>query len=204
MYCGACGSLLDGREQFCPKCGAAQSPASQVPPVAGISSQIQAHRAQVVVVHNNKLYIGFTLLLSLCAAFLAGCMVLMVFSLLFPLSALNFSQGVSAVQWGFGALIFGYMCPALWKISMGMIHHHVKMDSRGVDFMLGTKKAPKELFMPWDKVASIQQKRAGMAQQFTVRGSDGSYATFTSYTFARPLKVARLIAERTGIAIQKV
>jgi len=89
MYCGACGSLLDGREQFCPKCGAAQSPASQVPPVAGISSQIQAHRAQVVVVHNNKLYIGFTLLLSLCAAFLAGCMVLMVFSLLFPLSAPN-------------------------------------------------------------------------------------------------------------------
>jgi hypothetical protein len=36
-----------------------------------------------------------------------------------------------------------------------------------------------------------------------VIGKDGSEARFSSYTFFRPKHVLRLIAERTGLAIQE-
>jgi hypothetical protein len=56
-----------------------------------------------------------------------------------------------------------------------MINYKVKLDERGVVFNTGTKKKPGKLFS----------------------------ATFTSYTFLRPGKVARMIAERAGLTIQK-
>jgi hypothetical protein len=77
------------------------------------------------------------------------------------------------------------------------------MDVRGAMFNLGTKKRPSDLFLAWDQIAAIWQKRVGNAQQFYVQGRDGSEARFSSYTFFRPKKVARLIAERTGLPIQK-
>jgi hypothetical protein len=84
-----------------------------------------------------------------------------------------------------------------------MANYTVKMDDRGVDFNLGTKKKPVELFMAWDNVASVEQKRVGNAQQFTITGKDGSFARFSSYTFVRPKKIARMIAERVGQTIQR-
>jgi len=72
-----------------------------------------------------------------------------------------------------------------------------------VNFNLGTKKKPSDLFLAWDQIAAIRHKRVGNAQQYTVQGRDGSEARFSSYTFFRPRKVARLIAERTGLAIQE-
>lgn len=203
MYCSTCGFLLSGQEPYCPKCGKALAPANHGAPGGGISSQMEIHRAKAVVMRNNKFFIGLTLLGSLFALFLAAGFTIMVFVELFPESGFNAGHAINAVQWAFGALVFGLMCPATWKMAMGMLHYNVKMDSQGVDFNLGTKKTPQEVFLPWDKVAAIQQKRVGMHQQFTVQGTDGSYVTFTSYTFFRPKKVARLIAQRTGLVIQK-
>jgi len=79
----------------------------------------------------------------------------------------------------------------------------ITLDSRGIDFSLGTKEEPQELFLAWDRIAAIKHKRVGSAQQYSVVGTDGSQAIFTSYTFFRPKKVARMIAARTGQAIQK-
>jgi hypothetical protein len=84
-----------------------------------------------------------------------------------------------------------------------MINFNVKLDERGADFNLGTKKKPRELFMAWEQVSSVQQKRVGNAQEFTILGSNGSRASFTSNTFFRPKKVARMIADRAGLTIQK-
>ena len=203
MYCPECGFLLSGQEPYCPKCGKAQAPANPGAPGGGISSQIELHRAKAVVVRNSRFLIVLTLLTSLFALFLAACMAIMVFVELFPEGGFNAGHAISAVQWAFGALVFGLMCPAMWKMAMNMFHYNVKMDSGGVDFTLGTKKSPKELFLAWDKVAAIQRKKVGMHQEFTVQGTDGSYAMFTNYTFFRPKKVARLIAQRTGLVIQK-
>jgi hypothetical protein len=170
--------------------------------VAGITSQIAAERARPKVLHNSRIVCWGMMGVAVCSLLIGVCMVLMVFSVLFPLRAITFMSVLAAAQWGLGGFMMGYMCPWLWKWSLGMLHKKVKLDERGVDFQLGTKKNPQELFMPWDTVASVQQKRVGNAQQFTITGADGSVAQFSSYTFFRPKRVARWIAERVGQTIQ--
>jgi hypothetical protein len=91
----------------------------------------------------------------------------------------------------------------MWKLSRGMAVYKVMLDSRGVNFNLGTKKKPSDLFLAWDQIAAIKHKRVGNAQNYYVLGKDGSEAIFSSYTFFRPKKVARLIAERAGLTIQE-
>ena len=79
-----------------------------------------------------------------------------------------------------------------------------RIAARGVDFNLGTKKKPGELFMAWEQVAAVQQKRVGQVREYTVLGKDGSRASFTSNTLFRSQRIARMIAERAGLTIQKV
>jgi hypothetical protein len=160
------------------------------------------YRATPVVWANSRLFIVVTMFGSIVCAFFSVCMVLMVFSIF------SSSSGVSGnlsnvFWWGFGALAFGYGCPRLWMLARAMSNYKVTMDVRGAMFNLGTKKRPSDLFLAWDQIAAIWQKRVGNAQQFYVQGRDGSEARFSSYTFFRPKKVARLIAERTGLPIQK-
>ena len=171
-------------------------------PGAGITSQIAMYRATPVVLVNSRLLIGVTMICSILFAFLAVCMVLMVFSV-FSSGGSSGGNLFSAVRWGLGALVFGYGCLRFWKLSRAMANYRVMMDSRGVTFNLGTKKQPSDLFLAWDQIAAIRHKRVGNAQQYYVLGRDGSEARFSSYTFFRPKKVARLIAERTGLPIQE-
>jgi hypothetical protein len=120
-----------------------------------------------------------------------------------PLGEFSFMRALAATQWGLGGVMMCYTCPALWKWGQTLAGHSVKLDERGVDFNLGTKNKPLELFMAWDNVALVEQKRVGNAQQFTITGKDGSLAQFSSYTFVRPKRIARMIAERVGQTIQK-
>jgi hypothetical protein len=178
---------------------ASEFPSSNTEGMRGIvTAQIEANRARVVVVRNSRIYIGTLFLLSLASAFIAVCSILAAISQLFPLSALTIGRGLGAAQWGFGGLLFASTCPFLWKTAKKMAHPSVRFDRSDVQFNLGTRKAPIQLSMPWDKITAILQQRVGNAQQFTVQASDGSYVQFSSYTFLRPKKVARLIAERTG------
>ena len=140
---------------------------------------------------------------SLFAGFFSACMVLMVISLIFLQGSLNAGRGWSALQWGIGALAMGYMCPRLWSLGRAMGGYQVLLDIRGVTFNLGTKNKPADLFLAWDKIAAIKFKRVGNAQQCLVEGTDGSEARFSSYTFFRPKKIARMISERAGLAIPK-
>jgi hypothetical protein len=130
------------------------------------------------------------------------CMVLEGGSLLFPLNAISFIAVVAAVQWILGGFLMCMMCPWLWKWSTRMLAFNVKLDARGVDFNLGTTKKPGELFMAWDQVASVQQKRLGRIWEFTIVAKDGSWASYTTNSFFRSKHVARTIAERAGLTIQ--
>jgi hypothetical protein len=67
-------------------------------------------------------------------------MVLIAFSLLFPLSDLNAARGWSAFRWAVSALAMGYMCPWLWNLRRAIAGYQVRLDGRDVDFNLGTKK----------------------------------------------------------------
>jgi hypothetical protein len=84
-----------------------------------------------------------------------------------------------------------------------MLSVNVKLDARGVDLNLGTKKKPVEMFVAWDQVASVQQKRLGKIWEFTIVAKDGSWASYTTNSFFRSKRVARTIAERAGLTIQK-
>ena len=172
-------------------------------PGAGINSQIEFNRATPVVLRNSKILCWVTMTGSLVAAFMSVCMVLMVFSLIFPTSALDADRGWGALRWGIAALAMGYMCPRLWSLGRAMGGYQVLLDARGVPFNLGTKKNPADLFLAWDKIAAIKFKRVANVQQCLVEGTDGSEARFSSYTFFRPKKIARMISERAGLAIQK-
>jgi hypothetical protein len=169
-----------------------------------VMSQIEALRARVVVVHNSRILIAMIFLVSVSAAFIAICAVIYAISLFIPMSGFSVLHGVAAAQWLISGLLFAYMCPFLWKMASKMVYPRASFDGSGVQFNLGTKKAPLALHMPWDRVSSIQQQRVGNAQQFTVKAADGGYVQFNSYTFFRPKKVVRLIAERTGLTIQKI
>ncbi len=172
-------------------------------PGAGITSQIEASRAVPMALHNSRILVGVLMLCSILSAFFAVCMALMVFSVFSSGGGFSTGNLYNAFWWGFGALAFGYGCPWMWKLSRGMAVYKVMLDSRGVNFNLGTKKRPSDLFLAWDQIAAIKHKRVGNAQNYYVLGKDGSEAIFSSYTFFRPKKVARLIAERAGLTIQE-
>jgi hypothetical protein len=48
------------------------------------------------------------------------------------------------------AAVFGYMCPRLWSLARNTAGYQVRLDSRGVNSNLGTKKKPSDLFLTWD------------------------------------------------------
>ena len=177
--------------------------AAQTEAKPGVTAGVAAARAKPMLLHNSR-FVCWTMKGFAIGAVLIGiCMVLMAIPLLQPLSALGFMRGFAALQWVLGGVGMGYMGPGLWKWSTAMAYKRVKMDERGAEFELGTKKAPQSVFLRWDEIASITQTRVGGAIEFMVKGSDGSFAQFSSYSFFRARRVARLIAERAGLLIQK-
>ncbi len=181
--------------------GTTEFPASG--PGAGINSQVEIDRARTMVLRNSRFLVAVTMMGSLFAGIMSVGMVFIVFSQLFPLSDFTNDRGWSGFRWAISALALGFMCARLWNLSQAMAGYEVRLDSRGAEFILGTKKRPSSLLLAWDQIAAIKHKRVGNAQQYWVEGTDGSEARFSSFTFFRPKKVARIIAERAGVAIQK-
>ena len=182
---------------------AAEFPGAGAGPDAGIHSGIEAERAQWVVVRNSRFLLGVVFAASLAAAFMAACFALIALSVLVPVHGMSFSRLANASSWAFAGLCTFLSCPWLWKMGKIMAHNEARLDSRGVDFLFGSSKAPRELFLAWDQIDSIRNRRSGNSQVFTVTARDGSEAMFSSYSFFRPRKLARLIAARAGRTIEK-
>lgn len=162
-----------------------------------------AYLTEPVTLQNSRIACWLTFVVAIVSAFLGVCMMLMVVSVLTPLSAISFMRVLAAVQWGLGGVMFCLMCPSLCQWCLRMLHYKIQLDEKGAEFLLGTRTKPQELFMPWAQITRIEQKRVNNAQQFTITAQDGSYAQFNSYTFFRPGHAARMVAERAGLAIQK-
>jgi hypothetical protein len=160
-------------------------------------------RAKTVFLRNSRIVCWLTFVVAIVSAFLGVCMMLMVVSVLTPLSAISFVRVLAAAQWGLGGLMFCLLCPSLCSWSMRMLNSQVKLDAAGAAFQLGSKKNPAALFMPWDQIVRVEQKRVNNVQLFTITARDGGYAQFNAYTFFRPSHVARTIAGQAGIQIVK-
>ncbi len=171
---------------------------------AGITSQIELNRSKPRVLRNSRTLWWMTMSGSFLGAFLAVCSVPMVLSTVFPLSDLTADRGRGILTWIACASLMSSLCIHLWSVVKPMAGYKVYLDGRGVTFSLGTKTKPAELFMAWDQISAVKSKRAGMVQLYWVEDKDGSEVRFSSYIFFRPKKVARMIAKRAGMVIQKV
>ncbi len=155
--------------------------------------------------HNSRIMIGFMLLVSLSAAFVSLCMLILGLSALFPLHGYTFDRIQNAFWSIFAAVSFAAMCPPLWKWGRRLASYKVLLDAIGVEFHFGTKKNPQEpLRINWDRFKAIQHRRVEKADTYTVLGNDGSSAQFSSYTFVRAKKLAKLIAARASQSIQEI
>jgi hypothetical protein len=171
--------------------------------VPGKPAELAGHSAKTVVLRNSRLVCWMTMGCGIIAVPMGICMVLEGGSLLFPLNAITFLAVLAAAQWILGGFLMSMMLPWAWKWGTRMLSVNVKLDARGVDLNLGTKKKPVEMFVAWDQVASVQQKRLGKIWEFTIVAKDGSWASYTTNSFFRSKRVARTIAERAGLTIQK-
>lgn len=172
-------------------------------PEVGVNSPSDLSRSKHLIYHNSRILCWLTMSLSIVGAFLAVFMMILVVSLFYPTSSLRLGKISHILGWTIGTISMAGMCAWLWSLSRAMAYYRVLLDGRGITFSLGTRKKPEDIFLPWDRIVAIRQKRVGNARVYSVLGSDGSEFAFSSYTFFRPRKVARLICERTGLAIQK-
>jgi hypothetical protein len=176
----------------------------ETPSAPAVAAKMAAQRAEPILVRNSRIYCWLLLLISLGAALVGLGMVLMAITLIIPPRPLSFDRFMGIVQWGLGGISMVGMCFGLWTLERNIAFCSAKLDDRGIDFNLGTPKNPEELFIPWDGIASLGQYRVGSNRYFEIKAKDGSYANYSSTTFLRPKRLARLISERAGIPIKKI
>lgn len=171
----------------------------------GMDAHLQSLRAHSMVARNSRIFVALTYIGSVIAAVLGVLILLIIGSRLFPVQPepWSFDRVAGAASWAFWACAFFSMSPWLWNRASVMARHSIRMDARGVEFDLGTGKKHVKLFLAWENITAIRHKRIQGGQQYTVVAFDGSYAMFTSFTFFRPKKIARLIAARCGLTIEK-
>ena len=167
--------------------------------------QFQPHleSSRPVVFRNNRFLIVVTLTGSVTAIFMSLCMLVMTCSVLFLQAGRTVSRIEGAIGWAMGTWAFFSMGPALWKLARNMAFAEARLDQQGVDFRFGTKSSPLRSWLAWNQIAAIKHQRIGNNQTYSVISKDQSTVQYTSYTFFRPKKLARLIAAHSGRTIQE-
>jgi hypothetical protein len=108
----------------------------------------------------------------------------------------------------FGVTIAGFFTVGLgrymWEQGNRMAFYQVGLENKGLRVRLGTKDNPQEQFLAWDQVAAVKYWRVANVQYGSVVGKAENFVEWSSYTFFRPKKVARLIAARAGQSVQEI
>jgi hypothetical protein len=167
----------------------------------GIRRQVGLSGAHPILLRNNRILIFLSFLGSIVALGVALCMVLVSLTSIFPLSAMNLDRGAAGALGVLGAWLMAMAQVYLWRQGQLMAHCSVLLDDHGAHFRLGNSENQREAFMPWREIEAVHYKRISNAHKFTILGTDSSTVTFTSYSFYRPKRVARLIAERAGLPL---
>lgn len=167
----------------------------------GVRQQVGLSGAHPILLRNNRILVFLSFLGSIAALFVALCMVLASLTSIFPLSAMNQDRGAAGALWMLGAWLMAMAQVYLWRQGQLMAHCSVLLDDDGAHFKLGNTENLREAFMPWNGIEAVHYRRIPNAHKFTILGSDSSTVTFTSYSFYRPKRVARLIAERAGLPL---
>jgi hypothetical protein len=169
--------------------------------VAGIGQQRESIGMRQMLVRNSRILVGLTFLGSVASFCISLCLAVLACSSLFPLRAITFDRIAIAFLWSLCAWVMAMAHVFLWRQGRLMAYCSVLLDNYGVHFRLDGTRDSKEIFLPWNGIAAVRHKRIPKVQKVTVLGADTSTVTFTSYSFYRPRKVARLIAARAGLPL---
>jgi hypothetical protein len=170
-------------------------------PAMGIPKQQSTFGIQPMLLRNSRVLIFLSFLGSMAALFVSIGMVAVALILFFPLHALNLDRFAAGALWVLGAWLLAMSQVFLWRQGNVMSNCSVLLDNRGAHFKLDGTRNGKEAFMAWNEIAAVQYKRIPNAQKFTILSKDTNIVSFTSYTFYRPKRVARLIAQRAGLPL---
>lgn len=165
------------------------------------SRKLSSPGERPMLLRNSRVLIFLSFLGSLAAFGIALGMAAVALTSIFPLSAINSNRFAAGALWALGAWLMTMSVVFLWRQGRVMTNCSVLLDSDGAHFKFGSTGAEKEVCMPWNGIAAVRYKRIPNVQKFTILGTDTSMVTFTSSSFYRPKKVARLIAERAGLPV---
>ena len=170
-------------------------------PSSGVRRPIHLTGRQPMLLRNNRVLIFLSYLGSLVALGVGLCMVAVAATYFFPVRSLNLDRFAAGALFGFGAWLMAMSQVYLWRQGNLMANCSVLLDARGAHFSLGKTGEGEEVFMPWSEIEAVHYKRFENAQKFTILGADSTTVTFTSYSFYRPRRVARMIAEHAGLPL---
>ena len=115
-----------------------------------------------------------------------------------------FLTALDAIMWAIGAFYTALLGVGMYRTGLQMTYYEARLDARGVDFRLGSRKEPYVQFFSWDQIAAVKHERMPTDQYYAVIGKDHRVAEFTMYTFFRAKKLARQIAARAGQSIEEI
>jgi hypothetical protein len=170
-------------------------------PSAGVRRPIHLVGEQPTLLRNNRVLIFLSFLGSIAALGVSLGMAAVALMSFLPFGALNRDRFAAGALWALGAWLMAMSQVYLWRQGHLMAGCSVLLDKRGAYFRLSNSANGEEVFMPWSGIEAVHYKHIENTQKFTILGSDTTVVTFTSYSFYRPKRVARLIAERAGVPL---
>jgi hypothetical protein len=154
-----------------------------------------------ITIQNNRLAILGLYAFAVISVFLSGCMALLTIYEAFMQHGHAFMRWLGAVQWAGGAFCLLYLGWAVWGRAGLAEFARAQLDEAGLHLRLGTRKKPKESFFAWGQIGAIYKQLAGGNWVITVSGKGEDYAWYTPYDVFRYMKLANLIAARSGVGI---
>jgi hypothetical protein len=156
-----------------------------------------------IVFRNNWIFVAFVFVAWLVFAILALCLLIAAIVNIFPLKGYDSDRLEILLALLSLSLTSATGSAGLWSLGRTMAYAQAHLDSRGVDFLLGTKKNPQQDFFAWDQIATIQRD-TGWKHSYTVRAKDNRSMQFNMFNFFRPAAVAHQIAAHAGQSIQQI
>jgi hypothetical protein len=131
-------------------------------------------------------------------------MVVLTFTMAFPLHHYTLSRALHVFGWGSGSLATAFSGRAMWIQAVQMAHYVAHLDFRGLDFRFGSKHHTRDIFFAWNQIAAVQHKRTPGGQSYCVVGKDKRSVEFTAFTFFHPKKLALQIAAHINQSLQEI
>jgi hypothetical protein len=163
-----------------------------------------AMNTKPIVFRNSRFFIAWIVLLGVVGMVAGAGMTLMALDeIVTPWHSL-LPKIWDAILWAIAACYSALLGFSLFRTGLEMTFYEARLDGRGVDFRLGSRKQPCVEFFSWDQVAAVKHKRVSTDQYYAVVGTDQRVTPFTHYTFFRAQKLARQIAAHAGRSIEEI